>query len=153
MLPPAIAGCGALEANALREFLGDVEWGRLDALLIDLPPGADAATELEPLVPHQAGVLAITIPSEESRRSVARAMRAAAGAGLPLLGIVENMSGYACGGCERTRTLFPGDAGCQLAAEFDVPLLAQIPFDPAPLPLSIAPPFEAIVTAFDKVLS
>lgn len=126
---------GALEAGVLREFLGHVVWGKLDVLLVDLPPGADAATELAPLVPDMAGTIAVTIPSEESRRSVARAMRAAHDAGLELLGVVENMSGYACAECGQTRPLFAGDAGARLAREFQVPLLARIPFDPdGPVP-------------------
>ena len=63
-------------------------------------------------------------------RSVARAMQAAIDAGVPLLGVVENMSGYACNGCDVVRPLFGGDAGATLAREFDVPLLAKLPFSP-----------------------
>ncbi len=121
---------GALETGALREFLSDVVWGTLDMLLVDLPPGADAGVDLKQMVPKLTGVLVVTIPSEESHRSVARTMRSASEAGVPLLGIVENMSGYRCDECGVLRRLFEGTAGDDLSAEFGVPLLARVPFTP-----------------------
>jgi ATP-binding protein involved in chromosome partitioning len=72
--------------------------------------------------------LAVTIPSEEARRSVARALRAARDAGIRLLGVVENMSGYRCGACAATGPLFTGGAGAALAEQFGIPLLACVPF-------------------------
>lgn len=119
---------GSLEVGTLREFLSDVRWGTLDLLLIDLPPGADGAVELGALIPSLTGALSVTIPTDESRRSVSRTMRAAADAGIRLLGVVENMSGYRCAGCEETRPLFAGDAGARLSQEFRVPLLGAVPF-------------------------
>lgn len=125
---------GTLEAGALREFLSDVAWGVLDILLVDLPPGPAALDDLAQLVPELAGVLAVTIPSEESRRSVARSMAAAQAAGLRVLGVIENMSGYACPGCGEVHPLFPGDAGASLAEKFGVPLLGRVPFAPPAVP-------------------
>jgi ATP-binding protein involved in chromosome partitioning len=121
---------GTLEAGALREFLADVVWGELDVLLIDLPPGTDRLDDLTELVPTLAGAIAVTIPSEESRRSVERAMRRAAQAGVPLLGVVENMSGYACARCGTIAPLHEGSAGSMLAETFGVPLLYRLPFLP-----------------------
>jgi DMSO reductase family type II enzyme heme b subunit len=121
---------GALEAGTLREFLSDVVWGPLNLLLVDLPPGADAGVDLKQLVPDLSGALVVTIPSKESHRSVARTMRSASEAGVSLLGIVENMSGYQCDECGGVRPLFRGTAGEDLSAEFDVPLLARVPFTP-----------------------
>jgi ATP-binding protein involved in chromosome partitioning len=125
---------GVLETGALREFLADVVWGPLDLLLVDLPPGAEHLENLAELVPQLTGALAVTIPSEESRRSVERAMRTALQAKVKLLGVIENMSGYACAECGRTGPLFPGEAGSALAQEFGVPLLARIPFHATPFP-------------------
>ncbi len=136
---------GALEAGALREFLSDVQWGDLDVLLVDLPPGSDRLQDLADLVPRLAGVIAVTVPSEESRRAVARAMRAAREAGLDLLGIVENMSGYRCPGCGHAGPLFSGDAGNALAAEFAVPVLTRIPFSPSAGPPPGLPDLAALV--------
>ena len=121
---------GTLEAGALREFLADVVWGDLDILLVDLPPGTDRLDDLTELVPTLTGAIAVTIPSEESRRSVERAMRRATEAGVPLLGVIENMSGYACAGCGGIAPLYDGSAGAKLADTFGVPLLHRLPFLP-----------------------
>jgi len=120
---------GTLEAGALREFLADVAWGSLDLLLVDLPPGGHRLEDLAELVPGLE-VIGVTIPSEESRRSVQRCLRMARDRGLPILGVIENMSGYRCAGCDAVGPLFEGDAGAALAAVFDVPLLARLPFHP-----------------------
>ena len=122
---------GALETGTLREFLSDVIWGQLDVLLVDLPPGADGVTDLKELVPGLSGAIVVTIPSEESRRSVSRTMRSAIGADIEIVGVIENMSGYRCEACDRLSTLFHGTAGQDLAHEFGVRLLAKLPFSPA----------------------
>ncbi len=119
---------GALEVGATREFLSDTVWGERDILIVDLPPDMDRLTDMAELVPQLAGTIVITIPSDESRRSVARTIRAAGASGIHLLGIVENMSGYRCGACGSLRPLFPGAAGADLALELGVPLLARVPF-------------------------
>ena len=121
---------GAAESSVLREFLADVAWGALDVLFIDMPPDAGRLTDLAMLVPSKLVAIAVTIPSEESARSVHRALSAARDTGVPVIGIIENMSGYACGTCDSIGPLFSGDAGSRLAAAFDVPLLARIPFAP-----------------------
>ena len=113
---------GAMEASALREFLGDVEWGKLDTLLLDLPPGMQRYIELCDILSEPPAVLTVTIPTVESRDAVRRAMRAALERGSRLLGIVENMVG----------PQFKGTAGKDLAAEFEIPLLTQVPWHPTP---------------------
>ena len=113
---------GAMEASALREFLGDVEWGDLDLLLLDLPPGMQRYIELCDILGNPPAVLTVTIPTPESRDAVRRAMRAAVERGSALLGIVENMVGRE----------FVGTAGDDLANEFSVPVLARIPWHPTP---------------------
>lgn len=121
---------GAQERGALREFLADVAWGRRDLLVVDLPPGPQRLVELAELVPGLAGAVAVTVPSSASRDSVERSLALCRQRGIPLLGIVENMSGYRCSGCGRRGPLFPGSAGEELAEAFQVPLLARVPFDP-----------------------
>jgi ATP-binding protein involved in chromosome partitioning len=123
---------GTLEAGMLREFLGDVVWGELDLLLVDLPPGTERLAALIEFVPPPAlsGALVVTIASDASRRAVSRAVEVAREAGVPLLGIVENMAGYACPSCGALAPLFQGDAAQALAAASGAPLLASIPFDP-----------------------
>jgi len=121
---------GALESGMLREFLAHVRWGALDVLLVDLPPGTERLESLADLVPGLAGLVVVTIPSEASFRAVRRAIEAARSADVPVLGIVENMAGYRCEGCETSRPLFPGNAGERLAREADAPLLGRLAFDP-----------------------
>src|SRR5205809_6527202 len=113
---------GTLEAAALREFLADVAWGALDELLVDLPPGVQRFQELTELLPARPAVLAVTIPTPESRDAVRRALRAANDGKATLLGVVENMAGGP----------FAGSAADDLAAEFGLPVLARIPWYPAP---------------------
>lgn len=121
---------GAQERSTLREFLADVEWGDLDLLLVDLPPGTQRLVDLYELLPRLDGLLVVTIPSRASESAVERSVRLARDRGIPVLGVVENMSGYACSACGETGRLFPGDAGKALATRHGVPLLGRIPFDP-----------------------
>ena len=113
---------GAMEASALREFLGDVAWGSLDMLLLDLPPGMQRYIELCDILGAPPDVLTVTIPTPESADAVRRAMRAAAERGSALLGVVENMVGGE----------LKGTAGEDLAEEFGIGVLARIPWHPAP---------------------
>jgi ATP-binding protein involved in chromosome partitioning len=109
-----------MEANALREFLGDTNWGELDLLLLDLPPGTDRLATVTSLVPVLAGTVIVTIPSEVSQLVVRKSITVAARAKAPVLGLVENMAG-----------LFPGADVAELAAEEGIALLGRVPFDHA----------------------
>ena len=113
---------GAMEATALRELLGDVVWGSLDMLLLDLPPGMQRYIELCDILGSPPGVLTVTIPTPESRDAVRRAMRAAVERGSQLLGIVENMVGGE----------LKGSAADELSQEFGAPVLARVPWHPTP---------------------
>ena len=115
---------GAMEANAVREFMADTNWGELDALLLDLPPGTDRLATVASLAPVLHGIIVVTIPSEVSQLVVRRSVTAAAATKVPVLGLVENMAG-----------LFPGPDASRLAADAGIPFLGTVPFDPA---LSIA---------------
>jgi len=109
---------GAMEANALREFLADTDWGALDALVVDLPPGTDRLATIASLTPVLAGTVIVTIPSEVSHLVVRKSITVAQRAKAPVLGLVENMAG-----------LFPGPDATALAAEAGIPFLGSVPFD------------------------
>lgn len=111
---------GAMEAQAVREFLADTRWGELDVLLVDLPPGTDRLTTLTSLVPSLAGMVVVTIPSDLSQLVVRRSITAAHEAGARVLGLVENMAG-----------LFPGPDAARLAEEARIPFLGSVPFERA----------------------
>lgn len=117
-----------LESGVLREFLADTAWGETGLLLVDMPPGADGVADLGTFVPNLHGVYVVTVPSPESARSVGRTMQAVREGGIPLLGVIENMSGYLCPHCRKPGPLFEGNAGAELAERFDVPLLGRVPF-------------------------
>lgn len=121
---------GAQEQGMLREFLADVAWGERDWLVVDLPPGSERLEQLAGLVGDRLAVVAVTLPSGASRSSVVRSLHVAREHDVPVLGIVENMSGYACPGCGERSPLFPGHAGREIAREAGIPFLGPIPFDP-----------------------
>jgi len=121
---------GAAETGALREFLGDVVWGELDFLLVDVPPGVDRITRLLDLVKPDCSLL-VSTPSEMSWRVVTRSARLAKEAGLPQVGLVLNMGEHVCTACGHTTPLFDGDGAEALARETGLEVWARIPFDPA----------------------
>ena len=121
---------GTMEANALREFLADTAWGPLDLLLVDLPPGADRLTTVAGLVPAMSGAIVVTIPSEVSHLVVKKSISVARELKVPILGLAENMAGYVCGTCGAVGPLFHGPQAESVAAEFGIPFLGRIPFDP-----------------------
>ncbi len=121
---------GNMEANALREFLADTAWGALDLLLVDLPPGADRLTTVAGLVPGMSGTVVVTIPSEVSHLVVKKSISVALEVRVPILGLLENMAGYVCGTCGALGPLFHGPGSEGVAAEFGIPFLGRIPFDP-----------------------
>ena len=109
---------GTMEANALREFLADTDWGSLDVLLVDLPPGTDRLVTVASLVPILAGTLVVTIPSGVSQLVVRKSLTVAGQGRAPVLGLIENMAG-----------LFPGPDAEALAREAGTSFLGRVPFD------------------------
>jgi ATP-binding protein involved in chromosome partitioning len=121
---------GTMEANALREFLTDTDWGVLDLLLLDLPPGADRLPTVAGLVPDLTGAVVVTIPSEVSHLVVKKSITLARDTGARVLGLVENMAGYVCVQCGSLGTLFEGPGGERTATQCGIPFLGRVPFDP-----------------------
>ena len=121
---------GPMKMKAIQQFLGDVEWGSLDWLVIDSPPGTgDEPLSVAQLIPAT-GAIIVTTPQEvslmDSRKAVAFARRL----DLKILGIVENMSGLACPHCGKSIDLFKTGGGERIARELDVPFLGRVPIDP-----------------------
>jgi ATP-binding protein involved in chromosome partitioning len=115
----------------VRQFLRDVEWGELDLLVVDLPPGTgDAPLTLVQQVPV-AGAVMVTTPQDVALLDVGRGMAMFAQVSTPVLGVVENMSGYLCPRCGTEDPIFGRGGAEALAARFGVPLLARIPLVPA----------------------
>lgn len=121
---------GPLVMGLVRQFLKDVEWGELDILLIDLPPGTgDAQLTLVQQVPLAGGVV-VTTPQEVATLDVGRGIAMFQQVNTPVLGIVENMSYYQCPKCGKREDLFGSGGGERIATHYGVPLLGQIPLFP-----------------------
>lgn len=122
---------GPLKMGAIRQFLGEVAWGDLNYLLIDLPPGTgDESLSVLQLLPELDGVIIVTIPSEVSQAVVKKAVTFARQMNVPILGIVENMSGLVCPHCGEVIDVFSKGGGAKVADEIGVELIGSIPMDP-----------------------
>lgn len=120
-----------MDMAAFREMLSDTQWGALDVLLIDLPPGADKLPNVADIIPTLSGALVITGPSEVSQMVVARSITMATEiADVPVLGLVENMGPVTCRRCGHEEELFPGVGAEGLSRDLGVPYWGRIPFDP-----------------------
>lgn len=123
---------GARKQGAINQFLSDVEWGELDYLIVDCPPG----TGDEPLgviqsIEDATGSVIVTTPQEVALEDVRRSVSFCHEMKLPILGLVENMSGFACPCCDQITHIFSKGGGEKLRDEMGVKLLGEIPIDPS----------------------
>ncbi len=122
---------GPLKDAVIRQFLSEIDWGELDLLLVDLPPGTgDEPLSVMQQIPGIDGVLLITVPSEVSQLVVRRAVGFVEKMGVPILGIVENMSGFVCPKCGEVTAVFGSGGGKKISDELGLPFLGSIPLDP-----------------------
>jgi ATP-binding protein involved in chromosome partitioning len=122
---------GPLKMRVIQQFLSDITWGELDFLFIDLPPGTgDEPLSVMQLIPDMDGVIIVTIPSEVSQIVVKKAITFAKQLGVPIIGIVENMSGFICPECGARIDIFKVGGGQKIAEDLSVPFLGSIPIDP-----------------------
>jgi len=121
---------GPLKMTAIHQFLSDIVWGELDLLLIDLPPGTgDEPLSVAHLLPEMDGVIIVTIPSEVSQIVVKKAVTFARKLGMPIIGVIENMSGFFCPNCGAKIDIFQSGGGTRIADELSIPFLGSIPID------------------------
>ena len=122
---------GPLKMRAIQQFLTDIVWGELDFLFIDLPPGTgDEPLSVMKLLPELDGVVIVTIPSEVSQNVVEKAITFSRQLNVPVIGIVENMSGFVCPTCGTETHIFKTGGGEKVAEKHSVPFLGWIPLDP-----------------------
>jgi len=126
----AIIWRGPLKIGAIRQFISDIQWGDLDYLVVDSPPG----TGDEPLTVAQtipdAEALVVTTPQEISLADVRKSINFCRQVKLKILGLVENMAAMICPHCGESVALFGAGGGARMAKQMSVPLLAEIPTDP-----------------------
>ncbi len=127
----AVIWRGPLKHALIRQFVGDIQWGELDYLVVDLPPGTgDEPLSVAQVIEHVDGAIIVTTPQEvallDSRKTVTFARKL----NIPVRGIIENMSGFVCPHCGRATDIFKTGGGEKAAAEMNVPFLGRIPLDP-----------------------
>ena len=121
---------GPMASKLVQQFLGGVEWGELDYLLIDLPPGTgDIQLTLTQSVPL-AGALIVTTPQDVARTIAQKGLRMFQQVQVPIVGIVENMSGFVCEHCHETTNIFKHGGGKKMSEELLVPFLGEVPLEP-----------------------
>jgi len=149
---------GPMLHTAVRQFLYDVEWGELDYLIVDMPPGTgDAQLSLAQLVPVQGAVL-VTTPQEVAMGDVRKAYNMFEQVHIPVLGIVENMSYFICPNCSERHAIFGEGGGNELAKRFNNQLLGQVPIaisiregGDSGVPIVVGAPDSAQALAFKQI--
>jgi Mrp family chromosome partitioning ATPase len=126
-----VAWRGPVKMGAIRQFIEEVEWGNLDYLIVDMPPGTgDEALSIIQLIPKADGFIIVTTPQDVALLDSRRSLVFAAQSGMPILGIVENMSGFVCPHCHEKVDIFGSGGGERTAKEMEVPFLGRIPLEP-----------------------
>lgn len=127
----AVLWRGPMVAGTVRQLLADVNWGELDYLIVDLPPGTgDAPMSLAQLVPLT-GVVIVATPHDVAANIAGKAVALFERLNAPLIGVIENMSHFVCPNCGSVSKIFAGTSGDDLARHFGIPFLGSIPLDPA----------------------
>ena len=133
----AVAWRGPLVAKAITQFLSDVRWGELDVLVVDLPPGTgDEILSILQSIPDIDGVVIVSTPQEVAVLDARRAIQLVEKMGVPVLGIVENMSEFVCPKCGEVYKIFGEGAAKKAAEEYGIDHLGTLPLDPRVITLS-----------------
>lgn len=126
----AIIWRGPMKHQVIRQFISDVEWGDLDHLIIDSPPGTgDEPLSVAQTIPDARAVI-VTTPQEISLADVRKSINFCKTVNMAIFGIIENMSGFDCPHCGETIHIFGSGGGEKTAETFNIPFLGKIPFDP-----------------------
>jgi ATP-binding protein involved in chromosome partitioning len=123
---------GPMKHNLIKQFVTDVCWGELDYLVVDCPPGTgDEPLSVVQLLGKVDGAVVVTTPQELAVADVKKCLTFCRQLDMPILGVIENMSGFVCPHCNKRTDIFSGKGGEKMAAEFNVPFLGSIPIETA----------------------
>ncbi len=155
----AVMWRGPLKMSAIRQFIYDIEWGKLDYLIIDAPPGTgDEQMTVAQTIPDAYAVV-VTTPQEVSLLDVKKSINFCKQVNMPIIGIVENMSGMICPHCGKVIDVFKRGGGQRLSEETGIPFLGRIPVDPrivttgdAGKPILATYPNSHTAEAFEKMI-
>jgi Mrp family chromosome partitioning ATPase len=127
----AVIWRGPLKYSLIKQFLKDVEWGRLDYLIVDSPPGTgDEPLAVAQLIDDADGSVIVTTPQVLAVSDVRRSVAFSRKVNLPVLGVVENMSGFVCPHCGERSDVFGTGGGRTMAEDVSAPFLGDVPIDP-----------------------
>lgn len=127
----AVLWRGPMVAGTVKQLLEDVAWGDLDYLIVDLPPGTgDAPMSLAQLVPLT-GVVIVATPHDVAANIAGKSVQLFDRLNAPIIGVIENMSGFACPHCGEVTRIFAGMSGEELARHYEIPFLGSVPLDPS----------------------
>jgi len=127
----AVIWRGPMKMGVIKQFLKDVAWGELDYLVIDCPPGTgDEPLSIAQLIPNADGAVIVTTPQEVALADVRKCVDFCRRIELPVLGVIENMSGFTCPKCGEVVNIFKQGGGEKMAADSNVPFLGSVPIDP-----------------------
>ena len=122
---------GPIKNKILEQFLSDVEWGELDYLIIDLPPGTgDEPLSILQLIPELSGTIVVTTPQGVATLDAQKAVSFLRKLNSPIIGIIENMSGFICPHCNETINIFKKSGGKNISLDMNIPFLGEIGIDP-----------------------
>lgn len=127
----AVIWRGPMKMNVIKQLLTEVNWGELDYLIIDFPPGTgDEPLSVAQLIPQSDGAVVVTTPQNLSLNDVRRCINFCKQVNVPVLGVIENMSGLVCPNCKTVINIFKTGGGEKMAGEMGVPFLGKIPIEP-----------------------
>ena len=156
----AVIWRGPLKMALIKQFLRDVDWGELDYLIVDSPPGTgDEPLSVCQLIEDADGALVITTPQDVALTDIRKAITFCRQVNMPVLGIVENMSGFICPHCGKRTDLFKCGGGKRIAEEMGEPFLGSIPIDPSVvescdegIPALVKKPKNEVAKAFKEIV-
>ncbi len=127
----AVIWRGPMKAGMIKQFIKDVKWGNLDFLIIDCPPGTgDEILSTVQLMGKGSEAIVVTTPQEVASADVRKSLNFCRKLDLPLIGLIENMSGFVCPHCGEKTHIFKSGGGENTAKSFGIPFLGSIPIDP-----------------------
>lgn len=155
----AIIWRGPMKIQAIRQFISDMDWGELDYLIIDAPPGTgDEPLSVAQTIPHLKAIV-VTTPQKMALADVRKSINFCKVVKLDVTGVIENMSGFICPECNAAVDIFKSGGGEALAREYDLPFLGRIPMDPRVViagdegtPYLVSGTESPAITAFSKIV-
>ncbi len=157
----AVIWRGPMKHRMIRQFIAEADWGQLDYLIVDAPPGTgDEPLSICQMAPPRSKAVIVTTPQQVAVKDVKKSIQFCKSLGMPVFGIVENMSGFVCPDCGSTHDLFKRGGGEALARETGFRFLGRIPIDPRLVlasdegkPFVLEYPTSPTTRAFDEIIA